>query len=184
MDEALSCWHCAGTITARALFCHACGSIQPPAPTDPFTRLGLAATFELEMAVIDRQLAGFTRILAPERFQAKGPAAQAHAAAHRAALTQAAASLRDPAARARALLDLAEIAPPLPTQGGQWEIGIAVAPDAASRARAVEAVKTDMQAELRLLLDAFRLSDLHLAATRLTRIETMAQALEAARRLG
>lgn len=184
MDEALSCWHCAGTITARALFCHACGSIQPPGPTDPFTRLGLAATFELEMAAIDRQLAGFTRILAPERFQAKGAAAQAHAAAHRAALTQAATTLRDPAARARTLLDLADIAPPPPTGGGAWEIGIAVAPDAASRARAVEAVKNDMQAELRLLLDAFRLSDLHLAATRLTRIETMAQALEAARRLG
>lgn len=184
MTEALSCWHCAGPVTARALFCHGCGSIQPPAPADPFTRLGLAATFEVEMAAIDRQVAGFTRILAPERFQARGATAQAHAAAHRDALNQAAAALRDPAARARALLDLAEIAPPPPTGGGSWEIAIAVAPDAASRARAVEVVKTDMQAELRLLLDAFRLSDLHLAATRLTRIETMARALTAARRLG
>lgn len=182
MTDATPCWSCAGPVTARALFCHGCGLIQPPADLDPFTRLGLSPSFEVEIAAIDRQAAGFARILDPARFAAKGERAQAIAADHRRALDRAAASVRDPASRARALLVLADAAPPAPVNGGKWEIGIAVAPDATSRARAVSSVGNDMQAELRLLLDAFRLGDLVLAATRLTRIESMALALAAARR--
>ncbi|MFV3074033.1 molecular chaperone DnaJ [Niveispirillum fermenti] len=184
MDAPLSCWHCAGNVSARALFCHGCGAIQPPGAADPFTRLGLVASFELDMAAIDRQLAGFARILAPARFAARGEAAAAHAAAHRQAQTRAAVVLRDPAARARALLDLTGDAPARPANGGPWEIALAAAPDAGARTRALEAVKTEMQGELRLLLDAFRLGDPTLAATRLARVEAMAMALDAARRAG
>lgn len=184
MDAPLSCWHCAGDVSARALFCHGCGSIQPPGAGDPFTRLGLAPSFDLDMAAIDRQLAGFARILAPARFAARGEAAQAHAAAHRQAQAGAAATLRDPAARARALLELTGKAPARPANGGHWEIALAAAPDASARTRAVAAVKSEMQGELRLLLDAFRLGDPDLAATRLSRVEGMAMALGAARRAG
>lgn len=183
METTLPCWHCTGDLSTRALFCHGCGSIQPPRENDPFTRLGLAASFELDLAAIDRQLAGFARILAPDRFQAKGEQAQGFARAHRAAQEKAAAALRNPATRARALLDLAQAAPALPVNGGPWEIAIAAAPKA-TRARAVKAVTDEMAAELRLLLDAFRLGDLILAATRLSRVEAMAMAVEAARRLG
>jgi len=183
-DASASCWHCAGAIAARALFCHACGSLQPPGDVDPFTRLGLAATFELDMAAIGRQLAGFTRILDPARFAGRGDRMQALAADHRAALADAAATLRDPAARARALLELADIAPPRPANGGRWELTLATASDATARQRMVANVKDEMQGELRFLLDAFRLGDLSLAATRLSRIEAMTCALEAARRAG
>ncbi len=184
MNPTLPCWHCAGDVAIRALFCHGCGSIQPPGEVDPFTRLGLPATFELDVAAIDRQLAGFVRILAPARFNGKGERAAQLAGEQRAAREQAAAILRDPAARARALLALADAAPTRPGNGGQWEIAIAAAPDANSRARTLKQVKDAMAAELRLLLDAFRLGDLALAATRLSRVETMAIAVEAARRLG
>lgn len=184
MEPTLPCWHCAGDVSPRALFCHGCGSIQPPGDVDPFTRLGVAASFELDVAAIDRQLAGFARILSPARFQDKGERAAALAAEQRAARDKAGAILRDPAARARALLDLADAAPARPATGGPWEIAIAAAPDANSRARALKEVKDAMAAELRLLLDAFRLSDLTLAATRLSRVEAMALAVEAARRLG
>ncbi|MFV3129579.1 hypothetical protein [Niveispirillum sp. KHB5.9] len=183
METTLPCWHCAGAVSPRALFCHGCGSIQPPGDVDPFTRLGLGASFELDLAAIDRQLAGFARILAPARFQAKGERAVELAQAHRTAQEKAAATLRDPAARARALLELAEAAPARPTNGGQWEIAIAAAP-VTTHARAVKGVKDEMAAELRLLLDAFRLGDLTLAATRLSRVEAMAVAVEAARKLG
>lgn len=182
MTDTIPCWSCAGPVTARALFCHGCGSIQPPGDLNPFARLGLSPSFEVEIAAIDRQVAGFARILDPARFAARGVRAQAIAADQRHTLDRAAATLRDPACRARALLVLADAAPPVPANGGKWEIGIAVAPDATSRARALAAVGDDMQAELRLLLDAFRLGDLDLAATRLTRIESMALALAAVRR--
>lgn len=181
LEPSPSCWHCAGTVSPRALFCHGCGSIQPPGEVDPFTRLGLAAAFDLEQAAIERQLAGFARILAPTRFQAKGEKAQELAQAHRAAQEKAAILLRDPASRARALLELAEMAPARPANGGNWEVAIAAAPEAASRARAVKKIRDEMLGELRLLLDAFRLGDLNLAATRLTRVEMMAKAVEAAR---
>lgn len=183
MEATLPCWHCAADVAVRALFCHGCGSIQPPGEVDPFTRLGLPATFDLETAAIERQLAGFARILAPARFDGKGERAATLAAAHRSVREDAAITLRDPASRARALLTLADAAPARPVNGGAWELGIAAAPDKAARARAVTQVKDDMAAELRLLLDAFRLGDLTLAATRLSRVEAMAMAVAAARRL-
>ncbi|WP_154667441.1 molecular chaperone DnaJ [Niveispirillum irakense] len=178
--DPLPCWHCGAGVAARALFCHQCGAIQPPGDVDPFTRLGLLPSFEIETATLDRQAAGFARILDPSRFAARGEEAQAIAARQRDALTHAIASLRDPAARARALLTLADAAPAKPRNGGAWELRLAVVTDGPSLARLVTEVKTDMQAELRLLLDAFRLRDLSLAATRLRRVEEMALALTAA----
>lgn len=184
MEPTLPCWHCAADVAVRALFCHGCGSIQPPGEVDPFTRLGLPARFDLDTAAIDRQWAGFARILAPARFQDKGARSVQLAAEQRSARDEAAAILRDPASRARALLALADGAPARPANGGPWELDIVAAPDKATRARSLAQVKDAMAAELRLLLDAFRLGDLPLAATRLSRVEAMALAVEAARRLG
>lgn len=183
LDATLPCWHCAGDVSPRALFCHACGSIQPPGDVDPFTRLGVAASFELDTSLVDRQMAGFTRILTSSRFQEKGARAAELAVAQLLAREQAAAILRDPAARARALLVLAGSAPARPANGGEWEIAVASAADAASRAKVVSDVQDDMDYELHMLLHAFQLGDLTLAATRLTRVETMGQAIAAAGRL-
>lgn len=108
----------------------------------------------------------------------------AHAAAHRRAQAHAATILRDPALRARALLAMVDAAPGLPANGGEWEIAVAAAADSRSRTQVVAEIRDEMASELRLLLDAFRLGDLSLAATRLTRVETMAQAIEVAGRLG
>lgn len=180
--EPVACWHCGAGVSPRALFCHQCGSIQPPADVDPFTRLGLKPSFEIEIAVLERQQAGFSRILDPARFAARGADAAAIAERQRHAIAEAAARLRDPAARARALLDLVDKAPTPPTNGGDWELRLAVAGDKAALARVVAELETEMQGELRLLLDAFRLGDLALAAVRLTRIESMALALAAAHR--
>lgn len=172
--EALPCWHCGAGVAPRALFCHGCGTIQPPGDVDPFTRLGLAPSFEIATDVLDRQQAGFARILAPSRFAGKGDAVEAVAERQRQALADALAQLRDPARRARALLTIADAAPPMPANGGDWELRMAAAATPASRERLKGEIRTEMQAELRLLLDAFRLGDLALAARRLTRIEMMA----------
>lgn len=172
--EPQPCWHCGAGVAARALFCHGCGSIQPPGDVDPFTRLGLAPSFEIATDVLDRQQAGFARILAPARFAGKGEAVEAVAERQRRALGDALAQLRDPARRARALLVIADADPPPPANGGDWELRLAVAATPAARERLQGEIKTEMQAELRLLLDAFRLGDLALAGRRLVRIEQMA----------
>ncbi|MEA1674132.1 hypothetical protein [Nitrospirillum sp. BR 11163] len=100
------CWACGKPVSGRALFCHNCGSIQPPADLDAFARLNLERRFDVERAVLDRQRAGFTRILDPERLKSRGAQERALADRHRQAVEQAYATLRDPAARARYLLDL------------------------------------------------------------------------------
>ncbi|MEC4589407.1 MULTISPECIES: hypothetical protein [Nitrospirillum] len=100
------CWACGKPVSGRALFCHNCGSIQPPADLDAFARLNLERRFDVERAVLDRQRAGFTRILDPERLKSRGPQERALADRHRQAVEQAYTTLRDPAARARYLLDL------------------------------------------------------------------------------
>ncbi len=177
--EPQPCWQCGVGVAPRALFCHACGTIQPPGEVDPFTRLGLAPSFEIATDMLDRQQAGFTRILAPARFAGKGEAVEAVAERQRRALADAVAQLRDPARRARALLHLADAAPALPANGGDWELRMVAAATPASRVRLTGEIRTEMQAELRLLLDAFRLGDMVLAGRRLLRIEMMALAIEA-----
>ncbi|WP_247872598.1 molecular chaperone DnaJ [Azospirillum sp. TSO35-2] len=90
----------------RALFCHACGAVQPPRPLDPFTRLGMERRFDIDLDLLARQHAGFTRALDPERFAARGPRQQANARAQSEALREAHDTLRNPVRRAHALLAL------------------------------------------------------------------------------
>lgn len=121
------CAQCGNPVASRALFCHACGAIQPPRPLDPFARLGLERRFDLDLAQVQRQFAGFGRALAPERVAARGPREQANAKAQSHALADAHATLRDPIRRARALLDLLKPGP----------IAVAADPDDDTRALAV-----------------------------------------------
>ncbi|MGF7175464.1 molecular chaperone DnaJ [Azospirillum doebereinerae] len=100
------CWSCGAPVAQRALFCHACGAIQPPRALDPFARLGMERRFDLDPAQLARQHAGFGRALDPQRFAAKGLREQANAKAQADALHEAFETLRDPVRRAHALLAL------------------------------------------------------------------------------
>jgi len=100
------CWSCGAPVAPRALFCHACGAIQPPRDLDPFARLGMERRFALDPAQLTRQHAGFGRALDPQRFAAKGLREQANAKAQADALQEAFETLRDPVRRAHALLNL------------------------------------------------------------------------------
>ena len=55
----VSCWLCSQPVSQRALFCHHCGTVQPPRVLDPFTRLGLPVRFDVDSAVLERQFTGF-----------------------------------------------------------------------------------------------------------------------------
>lgn len=114
-----ACWSCGRPVSGRALFCHNCGAIQPPADLDAFVRLNLERRFDVERAVLDRQLAGFNRILSSERLKDRSAEEQALAERHRVAVAQAYATLRDPASRARHLLHLIQPEGDLPGTVGK-----------------------------------------------------------------
>lgn len=97
------CGQCGGVVGPRALFCHTCGAVLPPAPLDPFTRLGLERRLDLDPAQIARQYSGFARAFAGDRFADRDEAQRANASAQAAALADALATLTDPARRAHAL---------------------------------------------------------------------------------
>jgi molecular chaperone HscB len=88
------------------MFCHVCGALQPPRGDDCFARLGLSPRFEVELAALDRQYAGFCARLAAERFAGRSAMEKSHAALHREALDRARAVLADPWRRALHLLGL------------------------------------------------------------------------------
>lgn len=100
------CWQCGRSVAPRALFCHACGAVLPPRPLDPFARLGVERRFDLDLDLLARQHAGFSRAFDPQRFASRGPRQQANAKAQSDALSDAFATLRDPIRRAHALLAL------------------------------------------------------------------------------
>ncbi|MFD1623772.1 hypothetical protein [Azospirillum griseum] len=102
------CGQCGAVVGARAMFCHACGAVLPPAPLDPFTRLGLERRADLDPARVARQYSGFARAFTGDRFANRDEAQRANARAQLAALDDALATLTDPARRARALKALDE----------------------------------------------------------------------------
>jgi molecular chaperone HscB len=101
------CWSCQQPVAARALFCHACGAIQPAGNLDHFTRLGVPRTFDVDGDKVEKQYLGFQRVLHPDRFVAKSAKERAIAEAQAADMNAAYETLKDPLRRAAYLLKLA-----------------------------------------------------------------------------
>jgi molecular chaperone HscB len=105
-DSDVACWSCGASVAALAMFCHACGALQPPRGEDHFARLGLTPRFDIDPGTLDRQYAGFRARLPDERFAKRSALEKTHAALHREALDRARAVVADPWQRARHLLAL------------------------------------------------------------------------------
>jgi molecular chaperone HscB len=105
--ELTPCWSCQQPVAARALFCHACGAIQPSGSLDHFARLGVPRSFDVDGDKVEKQYLGFQRVLHPDRFVAKSPKERAIAEAQAADMNAAYETLRDPLRRAAYLLKLA-----------------------------------------------------------------------------
>jgi len=101
------CWSCKQPVAARALFCHACGAVQPPGQLDHFARLGVAPGFDLDLDRLEKQYLGFQRVLHPDRFVAKSAKERAIAEGQAADMNLAYETLKDPLRRAAYLLKLA-----------------------------------------------------------------------------
>jgi molecular chaperone HscB len=100
------CWSCKGPVATRALFCSVCGAVQGPGSTDPFTRLALAPSFDLDLDALERQYLGLQRRLHPDRFAAKSSKERALSQLQATSLNEAYETLKDPLKRAAALLGL------------------------------------------------------------------------------
>jgi molecular chaperone HscB len=101
------CWSCKEPVAARALFCHACGAIQPTGNVDHFARLGVPRSFDVDGDKVEKQYLGFQRVLHPDRFVAKSAKERAVAEAQAADMNLAYETLKDPLRRAAYLLKLA-----------------------------------------------------------------------------
>ena len=101
------CWSCKQAVAPRALFCHACGAIQPPGNLDHFARLGLPRGFDVDDDRLEKQYLGFQRVLHPDRFVAKSAKERAIAESQAAEMNEAYETLNDPLRRAAYLLKLA-----------------------------------------------------------------------------
>ena len=105
--DLIPCWSCQQPVAARALFCHACGAVQPAGNVDHFARLGVPRTFDVDIDKIEKQYLGFQRVLHPDRFVAKSAKERAIAEAQAADMNAAYETLKDPLRRAAYLLKLA-----------------------------------------------------------------------------
>lgn len=176
-----SCWFCGKGVSPRAFFCHQCGSVQPPADVDPFTRLNLTPRFDVQPAELDRQATGFRRILDPGRFTTKGPRERGMAEAQRTLIEASAAWLRDPIRRARLLLELAGREPLPSDPSNNWQLDLAVAGDAPAVDKLANRLTGELETDLRALSAAFRTQDLDRAAELTARIEGLRAVSELAR---
>lgn len=107
-QDGLHCWLCQKPISARALFCHQCGTIQPVRKLDHFSRLGLETRIDIDADMLERQYAALKRALDPNRFAIRGAGEKGHASKHLEALEKAYDTLRDPLRRGRYWLVLHE----------------------------------------------------------------------------
>ena len=165
----VSCWLCSQPVSQRALFCHHCGTVQPPRVLDPFTRLGLPVRFDVDSAVLERQFTGFRRTLAPERFADKGPREKSNARAHLDALQHAYDTLRDPMRRARYLLDLARTT----AVGNAAPVDPELAALEAEAAETVDTAARDIEQCILDLSAAFRAGQHTSAAGAMARLERL-----------
>lgn len=100
------CWSCYGGLSARALFCNHCGTIQPVREADCFQRLGLERKVDIDPTQLEKNYAQLQRSFSPERFIIRSQTEKGHAEKHRAAIQDAYDTLRDPIRRSRVWIDL------------------------------------------------------------------------------
>ncbi|MEK7245056.1 MAG: Fe-S protein assembly co-chaperone HscB [Pseudomonadota bacterium] len=104
---ALACWSCGGPTPVDSPFCVTCASVQPPGAADHFRRLGLARSFDVVRADLERRYFDLQRRLHPDRFATRTGREKALSQAQAVSLNEAYQTLADPLKRAVYLLHLA-----------------------------------------------------------------------------
>lgn len=95
-----SCTRC-GAQLETVLACSKCNALlDSDQPLDPFSILGLAPGWNLDLKDLQRRLVRFSRLVHPDFFASEAASIRDLAGAHSARLNEAYAQLRDPARRA------------------------------------------------------------------------------------
>lgn len=187
-----TCWSCRGPVAARELFCATCGAVQPPGIADPFTRLGVPQAFGVDEPALQRRYFDLQRKLHPDRFAAKGAKERALSQQQAASLNEAYETLKDPLARAAALLRLAgrdvkfdgqgTIADPaLLMEAMEMREALAEASTAAEADAVIARGQGDVNETRANIGQAFDAGDLDRATTLATRLRYLDKLVEEAR---
>jgi len=99
-----ACWSCGDMRAAH--FCQACGSVQPPAPTDYFSFFGLPRKLNIDTAKLERDFYQFSRKLHPDVFSQSSEQEQNWSLQKSSQMNDAYRTLKDPVARTEYLLKL------------------------------------------------------------------------------
>ena len=103
---AIICWSCQKAAGDDG-FCVGCGAVQPPdGRADYFRVLGIAPSFAVDEAALERRYKELTKALHPDRFARSDPQARRASLGRSVQLNEAWRCLKDPVRRAEYLLSL------------------------------------------------------------------------------
>jgi molecular chaperone HscB len=191
-DNLVPCWSCNGPLDQRAAFCHTCGAIQPPRAVDHFTRLGLAPSFDVELADMERNYFKLQRTFHPDRFATKSAKEKAFSLQQTTSLNEAYETLKDPLRRAQYLLVLKgrELQgqegqtvndPALLMEAMEMRENLAEADSVEQVDGIVADVKQQVDACIAALSQAFLGNDLDVAGTQSLRLKYLTKLIDDAR---
>ena len=102
----IACWSCRGPVATSHLFCPTCEAVQPPGQRDPFARLGIGVSFDVDVEALDQRYFELQRVLHPDRFATKSAKERALSQQQATSLNEAYEILKDPLKRADHMIHL------------------------------------------------------------------------------
>lgn len=191
-QAAVPCWSCGGPTPADSLFCVTCASVQPPGAADHFRRLGIARSFDVNRAELERRYFDLQRRLHPDRFATRTGREKALSQAQAVSLNEAYQTLADPLDRAVYLLHLAGMDvlaegcnritdPVILMEAMEMQEALAGSQSAAQVELFAANVAADIEECIGDLAVAFRKNDLDEAAKLTTRLRFLRKLIEDSR---
>lgn len=104
--DVIACWSCKGPVAGVSPFCETCGAVQPAGQLDHFQRLGMAVSYDINVADLDQIYFDLQRHLHPDRFVTRSPREKAISQLQATAINDAYETLKEPLRRADYLVHL------------------------------------------------------------------------------
>jgi molecular chaperone HscB len=108
--DAHGCWSCGDMRAAQ--FCHSCGKVQPPLPTDYFSFFGMSRRLALDEHALEREMYALSRRLHPDLNARAAEQEQSWSLEQSSRLNDAYRTLREPIHRTEYLLSIEGVKPP------------------------------------------------------------------------
>lgn len=102
----IACWSCKGPVQRVTPFCETCSAVQPPGQADHFQRMGLASSYDVDIADLNQRYFDLQRHLHPDRFATRSGQEKSLSQQQATAINDAYETLKDPLKRADYLVHL------------------------------------------------------------------------------